>query len=125
MAASDEAGLSGGLIKIGEGMDAALRRARDVQYLATPEKPGDSASYGGLFVFRVAKPGIYRVALGSKAWVDILDRKNVVASSSHGHGPACSGIRKIVDFSLKPGRYTLQIAGSAAPELALMVAQMP
>nr|WP_179220809.1 hypothetical protein [Sphingomonas laterariae] len=41
------------------------------------------------------------------------------------HGPACSGVRKMVDFRLKAGRHVLQIAGSASPAIALMVTRLP
>jgi hypothetical protein len=31
----------------------------------------------------------------------------------------------MVDFPLKPGRYTLQIAANGTPDLSLMVARLP
>lgn len=36
-----------------------------------------------------------------------------------------SGIRKIVDFRLEPGVYTLQIVGNAAPLLRVLVTGLP
>ena len=35
-------------------------------------------------------------------------------SVHHGHGPACTPIRKLVDWDLKPGRYLLQLTGEPA-----------
>jgi homogentisate 1,2-dioxygenase len=65
------------------------------------------------------------VALGSGAWIDVLKGKAAMASVAHGHGPDCSGIRKMVDFRLSPGRYTLQIAANGEQTLPLMIARLP
>ena len=46
-------------------------------------------------------------------------------SVAHGRGPACSGIRKMVDFALEPGLYVLQIAGNGGPSLPVMIARLP
>ncbi len=65
------------------------------------------------------------MALGSGAWIDILKGGKAVASTAHGHGPDCTGIRKMVDFPLTPGRYTLQIAANGEAALPLLVARLP
>jgi hypothetical protein len=31
----------------------------------------------------------------------------------------------MVDFALKPGRYTLQIAASGAPQVMILIARLP
>ena len=46
-------------------------------------------------------------------------------STAHGHGPACSTIRKMVDFSLQPGRYVLQISANAEAEISVLVTRAP
>ncbi|MGN7161220.1 homogentisate 1,2-dioxygenase [Sphingomonas sp. SAFR-052] len=109
----------------GTAVTATLLPTSDLRYVATPAKPGSADSRGGLFAFTVATPGRYRVALGSAAWIDILADGKPVASTTHGHGPACSGIRKMVDFELGRGRHLLQIAGSRDAAVALMVARLP
>lgn len=124
-AATDTARLDTATLTQGRAVDATLARTPDVRYIARPEKPGGSVSYGGLFAFDVAEAGTYRVALGAGAWIDVLDGRKAVVSTSHGHGPDCSGIRKMVDFPLKPGRYVLQIAGNGSPTLPVMVARLP
>jgi hypothetical protein len=124
-AATGKAGLRAAQVAIGNGIDAKLKPTPDVHYVVRPEKPGGSVSYGGLFNLRISEAATYRVALGSAAWIDVLGGKTAVESSAHGHGPACSGIRKMVDFPLKPGRYTLQIAANGTPDLSLMVARLP
>ncbi len=96
-----------------------------LRFAVKPEKPGDGASHGGIFRFVTTTPGRYRVALGSGAWIDLIDGTRAVASVGHGHGPACSGIRKMVDFDLPAGRHVIQIAGSREPTLTMMIARLP
>lgn len=123
-ASSDASGLRAATLEIGSAVDAMLKSISEVRYPIRPEKPGGSVSHGGLFAFTVKQAGTYRVALGSEAWIDVLRGKDAVASAAHGHGPDCSGIRKMVDFPLTPGRYTLQIAANGEPKLSLMIGRL-
>ncbi|WP_339348594.1 homogentisate 1,2-dioxygenase [uncultured Sphingomonas sp.] len=109
----------------GVAISARLPSTRDVRYAVRPEKPGGSVSYGGVFAFTVTTPGRYRVALGSGAWIDVLANGKPATSVAHGHGPACTGIRKMVDFDLAAGRYVLQVAGNGTADLPLMVTKLP
>ncbi|QJU60584.1 homogentisate 1,2-dioxygenase [Sphingomonas sp. AP4-R1] len=113
------------LLQIGSGVTATLLPTPKVAYAVRPEKPGGSVSSGGMFAFVVPSAGRYRVALGSGAWIDVLNGTAPAVSVAHGHGPDCTGIRKMVDFDLQPGRYLLQIAGNAGATLPLMVARLP
>lgn len=124
-AAGDAKGLAKAEIHVGQAVRATLRATSGIHYIAPPEKPGDPASHGGLFSFSIKEAGTYRVALGSGAWVDVLSGKTAIQSTGHGHGPECSGIRKMVDFPLKPGRYMLQIAGGGDAILPLLIARAP
>lgn len=123
-AADDASGLPAAMLKIGSAAEAALKPRADIHYVATPEKPGDPASHGGLFTFMVEQAGTYRVALGAAAWVDVVKGAAALSSSAHGHGPACSGVRKMVDFALTPGSYILQIAGSSGSTLPIMIVRL-
>ncbi len=112
-------------LTIGTAVTATLLPAARLSYAAPPAKPGTPGSHGGVLAFTVTKAGRYRVALGAGAWIDVLRGTTAVASAAHGHGPACSTIRKMVDFDLPPGRHLLQIAGSEPPALTVMVVAMP
>lgn len=125
VAADEASGLRTATLEIDSAADATLKSTAEVRYVTRPEKPGGSVSYGGLFNFTIDRAGTYRVALGSGAWIDILKGKALITSTAHGHGPDCSGIRKMVDFPLTPGRYTLQIAANGEPTLPLMIARLP
>lgn len=123
--AKDAKGVKKAVLSVGKAVDARLLRTSDVRYGLRPEKPGGSVSYGGLFGFAVKEAGTYRVALGSGAWIDVVKDGKAVASTNHGHGPDCSGVRKMVDFPLEPGRYVLQLAANGAETLPVMVARLP
>lgn len=124
-AAKDARALAAAELTVGQAATATLLRTSDLHYVVRPEKPGGSVSYGGLFRFAVKESGAYRVALGSGAWIDVLKGKTAIESIAHGHGPECSDIRKMVDFSLKPGRYVLQIAANGGDSLPLLIARAP
>lgn len=108
-------------LELGRGVTATLPHTPEVTYPLRPEKPGGSVSYGGLFAFDVAAAGRYRVALGSAAWIDVVRDGAALESVAHGHGPDCTGIRKMVDFDLTPGHYVLQVAANGTATLPLMV----
>lgn len=112
-------------LTLGTGARATLLPATGVGFALAPRKPGDAASSGGLFAFAAPAPGRYRVALGAGAWIDVVRDGIAVASIAHARGPACSGIRKMVDFDLAAGRYLLQIAGNQEAALSLMVVRLP
>ncbi|TCM25165.1 homogentisate 1,2-dioxygenase [Novosphingobium sp. ST904] len=131
LAARDTRSLSGATIAIGKGIEGGLRPTPEMRYAQRPEKPGGSVSFGGLYTFDVAEAGSYRVALGSAAWIDVIKAGKkagdgtAMTSTAHGHGPDCSGIRKMVDFTLEPGTYLLQVSANADDRLPLLVARLP
>ncbi|HEX7822094.1 MAG TPA: homogentisate 1,2-dioxygenase [Sphingobium sp.] len=124
-AAGGKAGLRMATLTVGQAVDAALIQTSGVRYVLRPEKPGGSVSYGGLFGFSVRQAATYRVALGAGAWIDVVKGGKSVASTAHGHGPDCTGIRKMVDFPLTLGRYVLQLAANGTDVLPVMVARLP
>ncbi|MBO9724890.1 MAG: homogentisate 1,2-dioxygenase [Novosphingobium sp.] len=112
----------------GTAVDGTLGPTPEVHYALRPEKPGGSVSFGGIYAFTVPAAGQYRVALGSAAWIDVIkasDTTRGLTSIAHGHGPDCSGIRKMVDFALEPGDYLLQISANADAKLPLLVTRLP
>lgn len=74
-----------------------------------------------LVPFEIRTQATYSVALSEGAWVDVVAGDKVIPSSSHRHGPACSGIHKIVDFRLHPGRYALHISAMTTPSVRVMI----
>lgn len=113
------------LLTLGVAAQVALSPTPDVHYAQRPEKPGGSVSYGGLLALDVAKAGTYRIALGSAAWLDVIGKDGPLRSIAHGHGPDCTGIRKMVDFPLDPGRYLMQVSANGGPSLIVLALNVP
>ncbi|MDE8652906.1 homogentisate 1,2-dioxygenase [Novosphingobium album (ex Liu et al. 2023)] len=113
------------LLTLGQAADATLAQTPRVRYAVEPAKPGGSVSYGGLFAFDVPEAGTYRVAQDGRSWVDVIEGGKALGSVAHGHGPACSGIAKMVDYTLQPGRHIVQIAAQGEPALTIMVTRLP
>ncbi len=123
--ATDARGVKAATLKPGQAVMMALRPTPAIAYPVRPAKPGGSVSYGGLAGFTVDRAGTWRVALGAGAWVDVVSGKTAAISVAHGHGPDCSGIRKMVDYDLKPGPYVLQIAANGTDSLGVLVTRLP
>jgi hypothetical protein len=123
--AAGAAGLAGATLQPGKAVEAVLHPTREVAYLAQPEKPGGSVAKGGLFALTVTDPGTYRVILSSGAWIDVLQDGKALVSTHHGQGPACTSLRKMVDFALAPGRYVIQISANADPTIGILVTRPP
>jgi hypothetical protein len=124
-AAKDAGSLRAANLPVGQAVRVTLLSTPEVKFPLRPEKPGGSVSYGGLIAVDIAQAGTYRVALGSGAWIDMVKQGKAVASVAHGHGPDCSGVRKMVDFVLTPGRYTLQLGANADAQITVLVARLP
>ncbi len=118
-------GAHAALLKAGQAALVELLPTPAVTYLLQPEKPGGSVSHGGVMALEVAQAGHYRIALSSAAWLDVVGVDGAQRSMAHGHGPECSGIRKMVDFALKPGRYTVQVSASAADTVRVLAVALP
>ena len=112
------------VLGIGRAADLRLAPLGEVQPRIAPGKVPPPGSYAGLAMFQVTRPGTYRVALGQKAWIDVIRGRAGIASSAHAMGPRCTGIAKLVDFPLRPGRYVLQLTGAAAQTLPATIVRM-
>jgi hypothetical protein len=94
----------------------------DVKFGVTPGRPPAAGTFGGVYPIAIAKAGTYRIALSAGAWIDLIDRTGAsLKSVAHTEGPACSSIRKIVDFELATGRYTLQLSGAKAGPMRVLI----
>lgn len=120
--ASEQPGLAMTQIAPGEAENLTLHPAREVHFLRPPAQPAAPGSFAGMVGVHVTAAGTYRVALSGPAWIDLLAHGAPLPATAHGHGPDCSGIRKIVDFALQPGDYVLQVSGSAAQTVTVLVA---
>ncbi|WP_294046367.1 hypothetical protein [Sphingomonas sp.] len=110
-------------LTIGQPTTLTLTPAAATAFAITPDRAPAPGSFGGVVPLTVTTYGTYRVALSAGAWIDLIDpAKTSLKSVAHTEGPACSGIRKIVDFTLAPGRYTLQLSSAKAASIRVLVA---
>jgi hypothetical protein len=99
----------------------SLHPVGEVRFTAPPEKRGDASSYGGMLEMDVREAGTYQVSLSAGAWIDVLKDGLAVASTAHGHGEECSGLRKMVSFSLMPGRHVIQLSGNKEDSIRVLI----
>ena len=97
-----------------------LHRFESLRYGVTPGRKPDVHKFGGMIPVEVKKTGRLIVALDAGAWIDLVRDDAVVKSVAHGHGPACSGIRKMIEYDVAPGRYQLQIVNAPTASIHAM-----
>lgn len=95
-----------------------------IQYVARPTNEGGTVSYGGLFEIEIKERGLYRVVLGNASWIDLIKDGKPAQSIAHAQGSENSGIRKMVDYNLEVGTYTLQLSAGADTKSAVLVTKL-
>lgn len=120
--AKDVSQLSSARLHVGQAARLALHPVEGVRF---PAAPGKSGGHGGLAEVTIEQAGTYHVALSTPAWVDLVADGEALASIAHGHGPKCSSIHKVVDFTLQPGSYTLAISANKGDQAQVLVAKLP
>jgi hypothetical protein len=119
---STVSGITTDAIEPGKTTGLMLQPATTVKFPLVPERAPATGSFGGVYHVAIATAGTYRIALQAGAWIDVVRDGKSLSSVAHMEGPACSGIRKIVDFALQPGSYTLQLSGAKAPAMQVLIA---
>lgn len=102
----------------------SLHPTPKVQYVLRPVNEGGTVSYGGLFQITLKESGTYRIALANASWIDVIKEGVSAKSVAHSHGPDHSGIRKMVDYALEAGTYTLQFAAGADSTSAVLITKI-
>jgi hypothetical protein len=110
---------AGAALALGREATLALEPAAQVEFKPALARPAKEGTFGGFFPIDVAAAGHYRIALSAGAWADLVQKGERLKLAGHGHASSCSGIAKIVEYDLQPGRYWLQL--SNAPEAAIGV----
>lgn len=106
------------------GEAATLDLGPGTHFVTPPEHKPAGGTFGGMVGFDITDPGTYRVAVGAGVWVDVIRKDGGAArSTGHGRGPACTAVKKLVEFQLSPGHYTLQFSGSEKPSVTFQIAK--
>ncbi len=106
---------------------AHLSPQKDVELPAKPGKPMlDDGANAGLLTFRVPKDGLYRVAINSGHWIDVVDAGVVVPSRDFQGQRGCMAIHKVVEFDLHAGRdLVLQFSGGTDADVGIAITAAP
>jgi len=112
---------AGSALGVGSAATLTLKLAAQVDFKPALARPAKDGSFGGFFPVDIAEAGRYRIALSQGAWIDLVRKGDRLKSTDHAHGPACSGIAKIVAFDMQPGRYWLQLSGAKDATINVMV----
>ena len=94
-----------------------------VTYALAPARamaPDDAR--GGMVRLRVARAGLYRISLGGRHWVDVVDGGQFIKSRDFQGSHDCERPHKIVEFELPAVReLPLQLSGSGEESLLLAI----
>ena len=123
-AATTPTALAKALVKIGSRSDLALAPTPQVSFATTPNKAPAPTTNSGMVIFTVTTAGTYRVALGTSAWINVVQGGKFLSSTAHTHKLGCAGVRKLVDFALTPGNYVLQIEGGRDAVAGVLIARL-
>lgn len=105
----------------------ALNRQEEVHLLMPPggkKKPSDTP-FAGLVHLQVPSAGLYRIALGRSAWVDVLSEQHTIAASDFTHSPVCYAPHKVVEFTLPAGELVLELTGATSQRIELTLTRAP
>jgi hypothetical protein len=112
-------------VPLGQVTAIALSPSATVKYAMKPVRAIKDGSFGGVIAFDVPAAGRYRLAMGSFAWVDVIEDGKSLPSLERDHSLPC--VSKVLDFELKAGRHIVQLADdkTAATKLVLVKGMKP
>ncbi len=110
-----------GVISVGTAWTFTLAPVAEVPLTGFDGKELPEGSMGAVLTFTAAQDGTYLITVADPMWIDVIGPDGVVESSTHGHGPDCSGIGKIVHFPLKAGSYRVELSAGQTGASRLMI----
>ncbi len=95
----------------------------DAHLPMAPERaPKASDSYAGfLRVSALPKPGTYKITLSQGAWIDVVQDGHALKSITSSGATGCDGVRKSVKFELSAAPFIIQLSGTTAHAIAVVV----
>ena len=97
------------------------------KFLINPRKklPTKSESFAGVVLLKVPKSGLYKIAIGSRAWIDLvnLNEKNKpIEPHQFSMEMDCEKIVKAGEFELSTNKkYALQLSSSSQEKVLIMI----
>jgi hypothetical protein len=95
----------------------------DANLPMAPERPPKSPdSFAGFVrLSGLPKPGTYRITLSEGAWIDVFQDGAAVKATAFSGATGCDGLRKSVKFELTPGPMIIELSGTTAHAIAVVV----
>jgi hypothetical protein len=99
-----------------------LTEQKTVKFKVTPQKlmNKDGSGFAGTFEFKAEKTGPYQLALGKRAWMELIDAETTkfVEAGSHDMQTKCDKLVKVLSYNLIAGKtYWIQINSSPTAQL--------
>ncbi len=99
-----------------------LRPHSAVEFPVAPEKilNKEKTGFSGVFYFTPTVSGVYQVALGKRAWLDIVesDAKKIVKAGQFEMQTKCDKLVKVMSYQLSGGKaYVVQINSSPTEQI--------
>lgn len=77
--------------------------------------------YAGIAAIDVAEAGTLRLLVSNRTFVDLVrDGRALELAGAPGHAD-CPGARKTLSFAVTPGRYLVQLSGSAEKDVTIAI----
>ncbi len=116
----------GPLVPAGVGLAVRLHPAADVTFRDPPGQARTPADpHAGILRVEVPREGVWRFSASTGVWVDLIGPAGMVQSTAFGALAPCTSIRKVVEFPLAAGSYTMQLSGNPGPEVRIMLSPKP
>jgi hypothetical protein len=111
-----------GTLHPGTAVQVMLRPIAELQAAVPPHSARDGgATTGARLDLEIAAAGSYEILVDHAAWIDLVQGGTALRSTAHAQALPCTSVHKVVDFSLSPGRYVIQVSGTTAASARLLV----
>ena len=99
-----------------------LRPHSTIEFLVAPEKilNKEKSGFAGVFNFTPAVSGVYQLALGKRAWLDVVDAgtKKIIKAGQFEMQTKCDKLVKVMSYQLSGGKaYVVQINSSPTEQI--------
>jgi hypothetical protein len=121
--AKPSSAVSGGDAAMGAGVTVALVPFADAKLPMAPSRaPKYPDSYAGfVHIAALPKAGTYRVTLAHGAWIDAVQDGHVLKPIAFSGAKGCDGIAKSVKFDLAATPLVIELSGTSAHAIAVVV----
>jgi len=114
---------SGGALEdISTAVNVTLAPLAEAKLPSPPSRPSKYPnSFAGFLRAPAPAAGVYRITLAQGAWIDVIQDGHTLKSAGFTGAKGCAGIAKSVKFDLAASPYVIELSGTSAHAVALVV----